>query len=272
MAALAPSGWRAELALTFGRRAARTVLLERRQRGPLVVQRPFYPEDGVCHAYLLHPPGGVVGGDSLDLQVRVDGEVLLTTPGASKFYRSGGPVAYVQQHFAVTAGCLEWLPQENIYFPGARVQARQQIHLGPEAAYLGWEVHCLGRPALAERFLTGALTFRTALYRAGQPLLLERFGLESPDDLTAAAGLRGYPVLGTLWATPATADLRELARPLCAGVTTGIAGVTLVQGVLVVRCLSHDTASVQQLLRALWRVLRPALTQRAAVAPRIWHT
>lgn len=273
MTAMNPTlGWQAELHLGFEQQAERTVLRHRRQRGPLAVQRPFYPEGEVCHAYILHPPGGVVGGDSLNLTLQVAGAALLTTPGATKFYRSAGPLATLHQQFTLTTGSLEWLPQENIYFPGAQVQLHQQIHLSAEAAYLGWEIHCLGRPAIAERFTHGGLNLHTALYRAGRPLLLERFMVQTPADLSAAAGLRDYPVLGTLLATPAATDLRDLARPLCVEVREGIAGVTLLNGVLVVRYLSHNTAEVHRLFRALWVLLRPALTGRAAVQPRIWHT
>ena len=77
-------GWRAELSLGFtaepvvdGPRdgapaAPLTRLTTRAHRGPLVVQRPFYPEGpGVPHVYLLHPPGGIVGGDSLRVEVSV---------------------------------------------------------------------------------------------------------------------------------------------------------------------------------------------------------
>jgi len=93
------TGWQAHLSLGFSRRGNQTVLAERRQYGPLTVQRPFYPEGMPCHLYLLHPPGGVVGGDELDVQIKVEPEAhaLLTTPGATKFYRSAGPQSKVTQ-------------------------------------------------------------------------------------------------------------------------------------------------------------------------------
>ena len=47
---------------------------ERRHEGPFCIQRPFYPGDGACHVYLLHPPGGLAAGDELDLDVDVGAE------------------------------------------------------------------------------------------------------------------------------------------------------------------------------------------------------
>ena len=123
-------GWHAELELGFVQREARTVLSHRHHQGPLRVQRPFYPEGGVCHVYIVHPPGGVVGGDRLELRVAC-GEgthVLLTTPAAGKFYRSGERPQRQRISFDLHGSTLEWLPQETIYYPGATV--RQQLEIG----------------------------------------------------------------------------------------------------------------------------------------------
>src|SRR5690606_30424398 len=112
-------GWRAELALRFELRGPRTVLAGRRHYGPLRVQRPFYPEGAPCHTYVLHPPGGVVGGDRLHMDIRLEpgSHALLTMPGATKFYRSAGATSLLQQHFHVGEDAvLEWLPQDNILF------------------------------------------------------------------------------------------------------------------------------------------------------------
>jgi urease accessory protein len=83
-------GWQASLALQFCHTPEKTLLHSAHHVGPLTVQRPFYPEGETCHLYLLHPPGGIVGGDSLDITVRLDAKshTLITMPGASKFYRS----------------------------------------------------------------------------------------------------------------------------------------------------------------------------------------
>ena len=125
------SGWEASLELGFERRAERTVLAQRRQRGPLAVQRTFHPEGDTCHLYLLHPPGGVAGGDRLviDTRLKPGARALVTTPGATKFYNSIGPEASQLQRFSIDEGCLEWLPQENIFFPDAAVDEWMWLHL-----------------------------------------------------------------------------------------------------------------------------------------------
>ena len=132
-AAASPGGWQARLSLGFRRQNARTILERRAHQGPLRVQRPFYPEGGsVCHVAILHPPGGVVGGDELRIDAALDAEsrALLTTPAAGKFYRSAGPVARQTQRLTVAAGAtLEWLPQENIVYSGARVHALTRVEL-----------------------------------------------------------------------------------------------------------------------------------------------
>ena len=115
-------GWSANLSLGFQLIEDKTVLAHRARKGPLAVQRPFYPEGGTCHVYLLHPPGGVVGGDSIIINAKVgnQAEALVTTPGATKFYRSAGSIAFQNQNLSISKdGCFEWFPQENIFFPGA---------------------------------------------------------------------------------------------------------------------------------------------------------
>ena len=111
--------WRARLELGFDQHRGITRLGHRKRFGPLAVQRPFYPEGAPCHVYLLHPPGGVVGGDQLDIDITLgeNCQALITTPGAAKFYRSEGSVAQQQISMQLAPGAeLEWLPQENILF------------------------------------------------------------------------------------------------------------------------------------------------------------
>jgi urease accessory protein len=265
-------GWEAALELGFEQRPQRTVLGHRRQRGPLAVQRSFHPEGDTCHLYLLHPPGGVAGGDRLDISVTTQPgtSALVTTPGATKFYTSIGPTAVQSQRFSLRGGCLEWLPQENIFFPGAAVELGTEIDLERGARYIGWEIHCLGRPVIAERFDKGSVVFSTALRREGKPLLVERLAVDA-ETLSGRATLQGMPVIATLIATGADRGVLEAVREL-PGMQATAAGVTLLQDVLVCRYLGGSTEEARKLFVAVWQAIRPLLTGKVAVAPRIWAT
>ncbi len=268
-------GWRAQLELGFERRGTRTVLAHRKQRGPLAVQRPFYPEVEVCHLYVLHPPGGVVGGDRLEIAAEVQGgaTAVVTTPGATKFYRSGGAEASQQQRLTVRAGgSLEWFPQENIFFPGAQADLNTLVRLESGARFMGWEIHCLGRPASTETFHCGILSLQLQVYRDGVPLLLERLPVNEGEGLAGAASLRGSPVTATFLATGVAGELRNRVRERLAGKVEGIAAATLLDDLLVVRYLGASTEAVRRLFVEIWTLLRPALVARAACPPRIWST
>ncbi len=270
----ASAGWQARLSLDFAPRAGRTELVRRQQFGPLAVQRPFHPEGAPCHLYVLHPPGGVVGGDSLtlDVQLQAGAHALLTTPGATKFYRSLGPLARVQQQFVVgEEASLEWLPQDNILFPGARLRLDSHFALAPGARLLAWESQALGRPVIAERFTQGQLFSRLQLSRDGQLQLNDCLRIRHEADLSRSAGLAGFPLVATLLATPCGEAEREAVRELLADYPFP-AGVTRLQDLLVVRLLSDDNELLQQRMQALWRALRPAVLGCAPCVPRIWAT
>jgi urease accessory protein len=267
-----PRGWTAHLSLGFEVRDERTRLIRRSHCGPLTVQRPFYPEGGVCHLYLLHPPGGLVGGDQLhlDAELATGSHALITTPGAAKFYRTSGATAIQRQSLRVCDGAiLEWLPQENILFAGAAANLATEVYLEPRARFLGWEIHCLGRPAVGERFSHGRADLQLTLVRNG-PLLRERLRVSGKRALDARVGLRGYPVTGTFLASQAGQEDLDRTRACLPG--RSLAAATLVDGVLIARCLHSSTERIREIFTRLWAVLRPALLGRTTCPPRIWAT
>lgn len=270
------AGWKACLELQFAPRAGRTVAVRRRHHGPLRVQRAFHPEGPVCHLYLLHPPGGLVGGDRLQVEAEVagGGHALVTTPAAQKVYRAAGALRAAQhQRLAVApGGCLEWLPQEQILFQGARLESRTRVDLAAGSRFIGWELTGLGRPAAGEGFQRGALHSRLELWREGRPLLLERQRLAAGEAfMTAPWGLGGHAAWGILVATPADAAGLDRARAALAG-ASGEAGATLLEDLLVVRWRGDQPARGRATFEHLWSELRPALLGRAGCAPRIWRT
>lgn len=268
-------GWSGRLDLGLEVRSGRTVLAHKRQVGPLTVQRPFYPEGGICHLYLLHPPGGLVGGDRIEIELDAasGASVLVTTPGAAKFYRSAGAAAMVQQDLKVAAGgTLEWFPQENILFPGAQARTQTRVELADDARFIGWEIQSLGRPVIGERFDPGTADLGFGLHKDGRPLLKDRLRVDTGQDLGGPSGLRGFPVCGTFVATGAEPEDLEVARASLPDEKDFPLGLTLIGDLLVARCLAPGVESVSRIFRSLWGILRPRLVGRDACPPRIWST
>jgi urease accessory protein len=270
--------WQARLALEYGLQGRRTVLAGREHSGPLLVQKALYPEgDAVCHSIIVHPPGGLAGGDALTLQVRLreDTAALLTTPGAGKWYKSIGPKASVAQHFDIGRGAvLEWLPQPAIVFDAARAETRTEVHLHEEALYMGWDMTCMGRTASGERFNSGELRQRTGVWQQGRRLWCEYARLAGDDPMLASkAGLAGCTVSATLIA--AGKDIEKDLLGQCRSVAPEAgahSGITALPRVLLARYLGHSTEAAMHYFITLWALLRPALADRSAVPPRIWAT
>lgn len=275
------ASWHARLELEYERRAVhgseRTVLVARRHDGPLVVQKALYPEgDAVCHSIIVHPPAGIVGGDQLTIDARVgtQGHALLTTPGAGKWYRSAGEWAQQRNDFVLGEdACLEWLPQETIVFNGAKARLDTEVSLEKNARYIGWEILCLGRAGSGERFELGQCVSRVSVSRAGKPLWMERGGIDAGGLLArSAAGLGSKTVCGTLIAVADNLDTMDITACRAVVANSGATSVTRLPQVMAVRYLGDSSEAAKQYFADVWRLLRPAITGRVAVAPRIWST
>jgi len=274
-------GWQAAIDLGFAASNGTTRLSRRAHRGPLVVQRPFLPEGpAVCHVYLLHPPGGLVGGDELTIDVAVDAgaHALVTTPAAGKVYRTNGATARQTQRLRVaTGGTLEWLPQEAILYDGAQAVLDTRVELERGARFIGIDAVCFGLPARRAPFARGWCRQALEIFREGRPLVIERGRYDAADDaMTGRWGLGGADVLGLLVAAPAPEEATvDAVRALAAAAPEGdLAAVTVVGGggALVVRTLGRDAERTRAFLHETWRLVRPTLLGRAAVSPRVWAT
>lgn len=273
-----PSSWPAELELWFARSAGKSRLVRRRHLGPLVVQRPFHPEkDGTCHVYLLHPPGGIAGGDRLDLRFHLaaDSRAVLTTPGAAKFYRSEHGAGAQSVHVEIAAGAVcEYLPQETIVFDGADARMETRVSLASDATYVGWDFLCLGRPAAGERFEAGRLSQRIEIVRDGKPIWFERLELQGGSPLMAAAfALAGQPTSGTMvYAGAIAADAAEHVRAAIGEAGDGVFSVSQLEEAVVCRYLGPRVSEGKALFARAWNVLRTLGQGKAADMPRIWAT
>ena len=294
------TGWRGSLSLAYRREQGRTVALDRHE-GPLRVLKALYPEGpAVCHHVLLHPPGGVVGGDGLEINIALaaDTHALLTTPGATRFYRSDGAWAVQQVRLQLQAGArCEWLPLETIAHSGCLARSQVQAELAPGAEMMGWDVLALGLPASKQGFDSGCFEQRIQV----PGVWLDHGRIAAADTLLRGSplGLAGHNVLATLWFAAGTAlpvarrdGLLEAARQLlpAAGLHAGSrtaphtdphtepepnlhAGVTAAQpSVLVLRVLARRVEPALQLLAAVRAAWRGRAWGMAAAPPRIWQT
>ena len=272
----------ARLTLGFADDAGTTRMIERSHFGPLRVQKPLYPEHpAVCHAVIVHPPGGILGGDVLNITAHVgdNAHALLTTPGAGKWYRANGFVSQQQVSLTATASAaLEWLPQETIFFNDADVRMEHQVELAADATYIGGEILCFGRTASGESFANGRVSQRTSIRRDGKLIWFEQGALRAgTSSMTSPLALAGYTVSATLIAVglPLNAaflgELREQTSAL-AQQGNGRSGATQMKQVLVLRYLGNSSQIARQWLTHAWQRIRPELMQREAIVPRIWNT
>ena len=272
--ALFTPSWHAELELAYARFGDCTRPVQRRHLGPLRVQKHLYAEGPeVCQHIIVHPPGGIAGGDRLNISARVeqDAWAQITSPGAAKWYRAAGP-AYQQLDLKVAAGAtLEWLPQETIVYSAAQAELTTSIELEGDARLFYWDVVALGRPASGERFDLGHFQAHLDIRRDGRLLWHERQRITGGDGLLdSPIGLDGHPVFATLLVTSEIdAELLERCRSLGHAVRGDL---TQLPGLLVARCLASEALLARAWLIDLWRLLRPALLGREAQPPRIWNT
>ena len=270
--------WRAQLDLGFTESNGRTVLSHRNHYGPLQVQKPFYPEEnGTSHVYVLHPPGGVVGGDNLKVNVEVheNAHTLITTPTAGKFYRSSGPVAHQSQNIKVAAnGILEWFPSENIIFSGANIRINTQIDLASDSQFIGWDVLCLGRPTSGENFDSGFLNQRMEIHRDGVPLKIENLQLQGGSaSLDAKWGLMGYPVIGNMICATDKKEIVDSIRNIEKDSPKNeMFSVTHTEGIVFCRFLGDSVERAKVFFVKAWKIFRSAIMGLDIVEPRIWKT
>jgi urease accessory protein len=274
--------WHARLHLAYTQEAARTVARFRHD-GPLRILQSLYPEgDTVCHNVLVHPPGGLVGGDTLDIDIEAaDGSHgLITTPGASRFYRSEGELALQRTRIRLAAGArLEWLPLEAICYSGCRAENRLSIDVAPGAELIGWDVTALGLPNAGQPFEQG-----TYLQHIEVPgVWLERGRIDAADRrlLQSPLGLGGHRCMASLFfvaGSPLTRARRDAllahARDLLeASPLHDSAGATSPHAeVVVLRVLAPVVEPAMQLLRQVWQAWRGELWQLPSATPRIWAT
>ena len=274
--------WRGQLTLDYRRDGERCIARDRHD-GPLRVLASLYPESpSICHNVLVHPPGGIVGGDELHIAVTLSdaAHALITTPGATRFYRSTGETATQTLSAEVAAGArLEWLPLENIAHSGCLAQNRMCFRLAEGAEMIGWDVLALGLPASNQPFERGRYTQSIEL--PGR--WLERGVVDASDRrlLDSPLGWAGHRVMGTMWFACGAAlhsdrrsALLDAARAVADGhALKATAGSTSPHdGVVVLRVLSPNVEPAMNLLGAVWTHWRQLAWGLGPGVPRVWRT
>ena len=276
--------WVAQLDLELALREESTVVASARHVGPLRIQNAFPQPDGSCHVYLLHPPGGLVGGDQLSISIHAGNgsSALLTTPSAGKFY---GCLEGLDQKQRIDISVaesarLEWLPQENIYFDGARSDLETTVNIESSGLFIGWEIHCLGRRAMGETFADGSMNQRLRVYREGKLLHRERLTV-LPASLLATSkwGLGSNSVIGTLIASlPAdlvaakSRRIQEKLVELNALQPQQSWGFSLKDSMILGRYLGDSVETCRAGLTQMRLKLSSAEICGSASIPRIWNT
>jgi len=277
--------WHARLTLSYRIEQQRCVARHAHD-GPLRILQSLYPEgDRICHNVLVHPPGGLVGGDTLDVQVDVGegAHGLVTTPGAARYYRSAGAPAVQHSRIALARGArLEWLPQEALCYSGCLADNRLRLELADGAEMIGWDVVALGLPNAGQPFARGHL--QQHLHWPGRWLERGRIAADDLRLMDGPTGLAGRRCLATLFLLgagtldrPRREQALDAARELIAQAEADADGAALIAGassphadVIVVRVLSDVVEPAIGLLRAVRGRWRQALWRLPATAPRIW--
>ncbi len=249
--------------------------------GPLRVLQSLYPEGpSVCHNVLVHPPGGIVGGDTLEIKLQLDhgAHALITTPGATRFYKSLGAAGTQRVHAQLGAGArLEWLPLETIVYNAANANNTAVFDLAPGAEMIGWDITALGLPHANQLFERGSLLQHIEVKGAW----LERALIDSADArlMNSPLGLAGNLCMGSLFFATGEAIARERREHLLEVIRATVAGDALASTtgatapnprVIVVRTLAPMTEPAVALLRRVWVALRHAAWHMPAQVPRIW--
>ena len=274
--------WHAKLDLSYRLESGRS-LARHTHTGPLRILQSLYPEgDAICHNVLVHPPGGLVAGDTLDITVQVASGAhgLLTTPGATRFYRSDGETALQRTTINLAADArMEWLPLEAIAYSGCLAENRLTLTLDPGAEMLGWDVTALGLPAARKPFDSGHFCQRLEM----PGVWLEHATVKAADNLllNSPLGLAGHRCFATIFLVVGSQLSRQrrqsaldVARDIIeANCLKATAGATSPNGrVVLVRVLAPMVEPAMTLLRSIWLAWRQELWQLPSNSPRIWLT
>jgi len=294
------SQWQAKLKINIAKTKRGSVVKNSEHIGPLYIQKAFYPQGpDLAHIYILHPPGGLVSGDHLDIKINVncDAKALITTPGAGRVYKARSDKSLQQQQVTLSAeanAVIEWLPLETILYPNANTRLNTLVKLASSAFFIGWDICCLGLPANGQVFDKGCVEQCLQIEIAGKIKLRERILLNDKNRelLSHSAGFANRSVNGLMVAGPFSQaqsnqntetnnDIEQLIEKLRQHSQTltnndrevqALSSITNSGDFLLIRYLGDDSEQARSFFSQCWQDIRPLLLGITACAPRIWST
>ena len=275
------SVWPASIDCDFQRTAAgKTALVRLSHQGPLRIQKLFHDGE-LAHCYVLHPPGGMVSGDSLQSRFKVNSgaKVLITTPASGKLYqaRQNQIPQRASTHIDVTSdGFCAHLPQDTIVFDRAFGELETFVKVDSRALFFGWEHLIFGRRAGGHPFENGQLIQSLRVSREDRLLFRENLRL-TPQTVKAVSGLNGMVSFASATVvlpvnSGTTSDVVSVARQSLKSfdVHSGVSAIR--ECLITVRILSGVEEETKSALEQLWTSIGPKLVDRPVASPRIWRT
>jgi len=278
--------WHAALYLCIDQSEGASKLTRCRHNGPLYVQRPFYPEgDDLAHIYLLHPPGGMVSGDHLQISVDVKAQAkaLITTPGAARAYKARDSEQLQRQTVVLNleeSAVLEWFPLETIVYNQAHAALDTTVNLKDDSVFCAWEISCFGLPASNAPFEQGSFQQAYRIFRNGRPSFIDSLCLSAHNLERFMRGkacmndklVSGFFIISAIDAHYYTDALEDELLALIEDAPKDCIAMTLVGDNFVLRYLGDSAEQARSLFTQIWTYLRPRILQREASVPRIWLT
>ena len=242
------SGQRGLLRLHFERRGERMVLTDKFASAPFGAVRAYYPDgSGSPEVQVTNPSGGVLGGDLLEISVKLASGASATvlTQAANKAYR--GRESVQRGNFRLEEGAvLEYLPHHLIPYPNSSYRQTTIFDLAPDATLITWDAYAAGRIARDERFTFDGFHNRTTIRRNDEEKAIDAFHLPAEPE-----PFGGYSYLASAYITAPTnlAPLAETIHETLSRTPKTLASASVpAPDLLTVRILTDNASALYALL------------------------
>jgi urease accessory protein len=266
------------LRLRFERRGSATIVTGCRYTLPLQALAPVALDDPSAVISILNPTGGLVGGDrlSIDVEATTGAHAVLTTPSATRVYRTDGDDATQSVKIAIgPRAAVEWVPDHTIPFAGSAFRQTLDVEMDETARLILVDAFSAGRVGRGEAWQFALLDSAVSVRDRQGWLLHDRFALRGMARTHPAWDGLGYAESHPYFATIAiigafdreqlTADLGEQCPVANAG-RNGVAALT--RGGLLIRCLAPSAPELIETIETCWGLGRRALLGLSPLALR----